>query len=77
MDGLDALTGAGGDGRGGKGRGGGAYIVTEETVKTSGTCMERRGEEGGEDLNGEEFDKRGPSACEGWQSANSGPELQN
>lgn len=59
MDGLDALTGAE------EGRDGEVYVVTEETVETSGTCMGRRAEEGGEALNGEEFDKRGPSACEG------------
>lgn len=62
MDGLDALTGAGEEGRDGD-----VYIVTEETVKTRGTWMGRRAEEGGETLNGEEFDKRGPLACEGQQ----------
>lgn len=58
MDGLDALRVR----RGGTGSDGEVYIVTEENVKTSGTCMGRRAEEGGEALNGEEFDKRGPSA---------------
>lgn len=42
--------------RSGRRRRGGTYIGTEET------CMGRRAEEGGEALNGEEFDKRGPSA---------------